>query len=167
MQKKHSGFSLIEMLLVIVVFGIVAYALTGFMFSRVRVAERLEVSQGASDTLENALSALTAIHYKDLPLGGSLTKVDDATIQPLTCTAQTCDFILDPVNAGTIVSPARGTPWQNGYVPPTGSRIGYVRRWLVEEVSEELKLRRITVAVLTDEGSANPLVMIETIVGDH
>lgn len=161
------GFSLVEVLLAIVVFGVVGYALANFMLSRATVAERLETAKGASDRLENALHILTVIPYNDLPLGGSFARVDDATIQPLPCTAQTCDFILDPETSGSTDSLVRGTVWQSGYVAPSGVNVAYVRRWLIEEVDAELKLRRITVAVLADEQSANPLSMVSTIVGDR
>ncbi|HLM60728.1 MAG TPA: type II secretion system protein [Pyrinomonadaceae bacterium] len=167
MNKNHRGFSLIEALLAIVVFGFVAYALVAFMSSRVKLAERLETSKAASDTLENALNKLSAIPYKDLAVGSGFTKVDDATILLQPCTTQTCDYVLDPPSGAATSSIAGGYSWQSGVVQPAETRFFFVRRWRIEDVSAELKLRRITVAVLTDEQSTEPLAMIETIVGER
>ena len=166
MKKNQTGFSLIELLLVIVVFGIVAYALTGFMFSRMNAAERLADSKGASDTMENALNVLTAIPFRDLRVGGSFTPVDEGTIQPSVCTPQTCDFVLDP-EGGAADSMAGGVAWQTNPVLPAGARVAYLRRWLIEDVDRDLRLRRITVAVLADDQSTHPLSMIDTVVGER
>jgi prepilin-type N-terminal cleavage/methylation domain-containing protein len=165
-KRSERGFSLIEVLFAVVVFTLVAYALTAMLFSRTLVTERLMASKAAVDSADNALNALTSQPYASLSVGGSFTVIDEGSIGLQSCTEQTCDFIIEPVTAPE-ESPARGVKWQSGYTPPDGARIVYLRRFRIEDVDAELGLRRLTVAVLTDENADKPLIMQSTIVGDR
>lgn len=168
MKRNKNGFTLIELLIVVVIFGIVGSILASFMFSRVNFADRMRANKEASDALQNALTALTTTAYDNLPPGGSFNKIDEGTIEPTGCTPTTCDFVLETPGAMVVrESPAGGVKWKSGYVPPEGAQIAFVRRWKIEEMDNVLRLRRVTVAVLADEQSANPLAMIDTIVGDR
>ena len=174
-MKNQQGFTLIELVITIIIFSLTAYALASMMLDRSKYAESVTISKGASDAAENALKAFSAASFEDVPLGGSFAPGDDGAITPGSCTAQTCDYVLeaDAPDGGTSSgaaaqesSPAGGTVWQPNYTPPAGTRVAYLRRWRTEDFNAALHLRRLTVAVLTDEAAVKPLVLINTIVAD-
>lgn len=51
------------------------------------------------------------------------------------------------------------------YPKPKGSDARFFRRWSVKTIDAELKLKVITVAILTDETATEPLLVEQTIVG--
>lgn len=166
LSSNEKGFSLIELLIAIVIFMFVCYALTVMIFSRSIVADRIAASRSASDEAENALTALAAIPYSNLQLGGSFSVVDEGRITNTGCTAQTCDSIYEPTPPGQMTSPAKGVPYGTSLDANLYTR-KFVRRWKVEQFDAELRLKRVTVAVLDDEDSSAPLVMQSTIVGER
>ena len=119
--------------------------------------------QEAQTRAEEALSALTAIG-PDLPIGGSFGVLDDNKLKISACSDQTCDFVLLPdVPENQRLSFAKGFPYSSAL--PDGSQKFFLRRWRVDEVDGNYNLRKITVAILKDENTNEPVVLEETTIG--
>ena len=74
--------------------------------------------------------------------------------------------MLEPeASPASRVSLAKGVPYQENYHPPAGSVVAFVRRWRVEEIDAPLGLRRVTLAVLSDEQTNKALLIEENTVG--
>ena len=172
-KLRDSGFSLLEVLVAIVVVSLIGLAAVALLNARAAGLEDNATVREAQTSAEEALSAVTA-GARNLPEGGSLVDLGDARIRTLPCDAQFCDFVLTPdLPASERTSPARGYAYPNNpvcsgracaVVPPSGYQFAFVRRWRVDVVNSDYRLRKITVAILKDESSAQPIVLQETVV---
>lgn len=172
-NSRDNGFSLLEVLVAIVVVSLIGLAALALLNVRAAGLEDNATVQEAQTSAEEALSALTA-GARNLPAGGSLVDIGDARIRTLPCDAQFCDFVLTPdAPEGERTSPARGYPYATNPAcigsacapaPPVGYQFAFVRRWRVDVVNSDYRLRKITVAILKDENSAQPIVLQETVV---
>ncbi len=175
-KSFEKGFTLTELAIAVVGFSIIGLTLAVFAVSRSNSVENvLSVGKSASDSAESGLKRLAGVSYSLLTPTTSFAKVlaDDGTIDygtivPADCTESNCDFVLEPPDAmGTPTSIAGGIRWQSGYSPPVNVLVAYLRRWSIEEYDTDLKLRKITMVVLSSEQSDKPLVVVETIVGGN
>ena len=171
-NSRDKGFSLLEVLVAIVVVSLIGLAAVALLKACAAGLEDNATVQEAQTSAEEALSALTA-GARSLPEGGSLVDLGDARIRPSPCDAQFCDFVLTPdLPASERTSPAQGYAYPNNPVcsggtcamPPAGYQFAFVRRWRVDVVNSDYRLRKITVAILKDESSAQPIVLQETVV---
>lgn len=159
-SSKQSGFSLMEVLVAIFVALLIGIIAVSLLSARAASVHDNATVQEAETRAEEAISALSAI-ANELPIGGSFENAGDNEINPLACSAQTCDFVLlsDTLPRS---SSAKGVPYSTEL--PQGTEKMFLRRWRVDEVDADYKLRKISVAIVKDENDEMPVVLEETII---
>lgn len=169
-DTRNKGISLLEVLVAIVVVSLIGLAAVALLNARSTALEDNNTVQEGQASAEEALSALSAA-ARALPEGGSFNSLGDYNLQLLPCQPESCDLVLTPDAAAHLrTSPARGYPYPPcpggscAPAPPAGHEIAFVRRWRVETVTGDYRLRKIIVAVLKDAQSTQPLVLQEMVV---
>jgi prepilin-type N-terminal cleavage/methylation domain-containing protein len=159
-NKNNAGFSLIELLIVVVLIAFIGLILVGVFNSKSRKNEDSARAEAASVGASGALEALSQLSSSQLENGGSFTVRDDRTIEITgDCAPQTCDWLVLPSSNDD--SLAKGYPYDAGANPPLAKTV-LLRRWRVDDVDPSLGLKEITVVVLPDKDSTQPLSIKKT-----
>lgn len=165
MKNKHKqkGFSFIELLVVVILLALVATSFALIFNRKAKLYDDRDTAAAASAAAENAIENLRNLSRSELPVGGSFTVAgDNEIILNESCNPSTCDWLVIP--DGNVESPAKGRTYQDEI--PEGQTV-LLRRWLVEDIPGDLGLRRITVAVLTNQNSTKPISIIQTVKGEN
>lgn len=158
-KNKQSGFSLVESIVALMIGIIIVVIASALILTRAKTVENVTATTNAENAAEEALSALTA-KVSDLSVSSSFTTISENTIELSSCSATTCDFVLEPdADASQKTSLAGGVPFSVGFNPPTGSHIAFVRRWRVTETNTDYKIRQVGIAVLPSLESTSPIIL--------
>lgn len=162
-NQASRGFTLLEALIAVFIVTIIGIAALSLLNVRAVGVLDNKDSQEAETRAEEALSGLVAI-AQDLEVGGTFQVVADSKIRISgECTDQTCDYVLIPaVPDYQRTSPAKGYPFTSPI--PDGSQVLFLRRWSIEDTNSDYGLRKITVAVMKNAESDQPMLLEDTVV---
>lgn len=164
MQKNEAGSALVELVFCAVIIAIAVMFIGSYLVRFSVSSEISETGERARAFSDDALNALTSLPASQLPTESSFNLNGNALEITAPCSVNTCDYItLAPVyglNLGSRDSIARGKLYDSSPLPDA-----FLRRWKVENVDNDLKLKKITVVILRDETSTTPLRIESTIQG--
>lgn len=164
-RSRERGFALMETLIGLVMFAIVLTIGLQMLLVRAASIEQTARQRLAEESSESALEALARRSATELPAtAGTFTLNADNTITVTgVCGVSNCDMVLDPEpDILTKTSVASGYPMTAGGNSPPGETLQFIRRWRVDTVDAALGLRQITVVVLRDTTSTQPLAVKRT-----
>ena len=162
-KDKQKGFSYIELIVVVVLISLVALGFSVIYNKKAKLREDKDVAATAMAAAENALENLSNLSDEELQPGGTFSVVNEKENKiEITgkCNTTNCDWLVIPGDASN--SPAKGMLFTKE--KPEGKTV-LLRRWLIEDVSAELGLKKITVAVLTDYDASQPIRIYSTVRG--
>lgn len=161
-QSTTAGFTLVEVLIVVVLLVLIAGSLGLIFLGRAKNAEESNLARIAQTGADNALEALSNLPREKLPAGGSFEMRGDTEIEITDgCSADICDWLTVPLNDRD--SPAKGVYYRSD-TPPENFKSVLLRRWRVDDLDTALGLKRITVVVSSPDNPQNPLAMYRTTV---
>jgi type II secretory pathway pseudopilin PulG len=167
-RRGEAGFTLIEMTITMVGFVIVTMMLANIVMVGAMTHEMTQTKNAAMVAADTALDSLVRqplSAFSVIPASFTLNADNTITLTGQNCSSTTCDMVLTPetdlpLNQKTSI--AAGVRWlivNTSGAPPAGSVRRFVRRWRVDTVDSALGLRRITVVVLRDTTSTEPLAV--------
>lgn len=173
-RRGERGFTMVEFALTMVGFVLVSMLLASAVQIGAMTHEVVRTRQAAEEAADAALDALTrqpASAFSALPPSFTLNADNTITLTAFNCGQGTCDMVLTPetdLPLAQKTSIAGGIRWfifNLSGSPPAGSVRRFVRRWRTDTVDASTGLRRITVVVMRDTTSTEPLA-VATMISD-
>ena len=160
---NQKGMSIIELMFCAAIILFAVLVINKTLLTGSQSIEISDLGQRARVATDDALTALGSQPAANLASGGSFYVEDLNTIRMTApCSISTCDYVLLNQSSETteLKSPANGVP----YTSPAPAD-SLLRRWRVENLDDELNLKRLTIVVVPDENSVEPIRIETAVIG--